>query len=359
MIRVLVVDDSAFMRRILSDLLNEAPDFEVVDTARNGKDAVDKIKTLKPDLITMDIDMPVMDGLTALEIIMRENPLPVIMISSLTQDGADATIKALSLGAVDFIGKKAGAVFTLNGQEETILDKCRSAVKTNLKRSIGLSIPLKKPAFSSAVRSTPTTFAATRSSLGIHTGSDKLIAIGTSTGGPRALQQIIPLLPRNFPCGIVIVQHMPPGFTKSLAERLDGISEVSVKEAEDGDIILPGKVFIAPGDYHMLVVRSGNQKVIKLNQSPRVGNHRPAVDVLFQSAAAFGSQVVAVILTGMGADGSKGLKYIKDAGGYAIGESESTAIVYGMPKVAADLGLIDKVLPIDKVAAELIQQVKK
>lgn len=359
MAKVLVVDDSAFMRKILSDLFNNAADFEVVDTARNGKDAIEKIRTAKPDLITLDIDMPVMDGLTALEIIMKENPLPVIMISSLTQVGADATIKALSLGAVDFIRKKAGAVFTLDGQEQTILEKCRGALKANLKRNTTYSPPEKKLSMSHGMRRTPVNTFMARSSGIMNSGNDKIVAIGTSTGGPRALQHIIPLLPGDFPCGIVIVQHMPPGFTKSLADRLNSMSQVSVKEAEDGDVILPGKVFIAPGDYHMVVVRSGNNKVIKLNQNPRVGNHRPAVDVLFQSVAAFGRQVIAVILTGMGADGSKGMKYIKDNGGYSIGESESTAIVYGMPKVAADLGLIDKVLPVDKVAAELIQQVKK
>ncbi len=364
MIRVLVADDSAFMRRIISDLFNGASDFETVGTARNGQETIEKVKSLKPDLLMLDINMPVMDGLTALEIIMRDHPLPVVMFSSLTQYGADATIKALSLGAVDFIKKSGGAVSRIDGQEQTILNKCRAAVGAKLRKgftSRQFADKMILPAERSNLISVASTSAAVggRSFFGGGSASDKLIAIGTSTGGPRALQSVIPLLPKDLPCGVVIVQHMPAGFTKSLADRLDSISEISVKEAEDGDVIRPAQAFIAPGNYHMVVEARGKEKIVRLNQNPRVGNLRPAADVLFQSLAVFGKNIVAVILTGMGSDGSKGLKYIKDAGGYAIGESETTAVVYGMPKAAAELGLIDKVLPIDKVAAEIVQQVRK
>jgi two-component system chemotaxis response regulator CheB len=347
------------MRKLLTDLFTNTDDFEVVGTARNGYEAIQKVKSLKPDLITMDINMPVMDGLTALEIIMKECPLPVVMFSSLTHAGADATIKALSLGAVDFIRKHGGAVTNLKGQGELVLAKCRVAARVKLQNNLKepqIVKPSKSPLSIEKIVA-PTTFLKPGTAADL--SSERLIAIGTSTGGPRALQQIIPLLPKDLPCGVVIVQHMPAGFTKSLADRLNSLSQVFVKEAEHGDAVEAGKVYIAPGNYHMTVEPQGRGMVISLNQNPRVGNLRPAVDVLFQSVAAFGKRVIAVILTGMGSDGSKGMKYIKEAGGYSIGESESTATVYGMPKVAADMGLIDKVLPVDKIAAELIQQVRK
>ncbi|HWR43146.1 chemotaxis response regulator protein-glutamate methylesterase [Sporomusa sp.] len=348
MIKVLVVDDSVFMRKLLSDLFAAETDFAVVDTARNGKDAIDKVKRLKPDLITMDVEMPVMDGITALELIMKECPTPVVMISSLTQAGAEATLRALELGAVEFVAKTAGPISNISGIRTEILSKCRAAVKANVAQLIKtqpisvLNAPFKMSA--------PTGLLA----------DERIVAIGTSTGGPRALQEIITKLPGNIPCGIVIVQHMPPGFTKSLAERLNSLSSVTVKEAEHNDTIRPGLVLIAPGDYHMMVEREGGKVVAKLNQNPPLGGHRPAVDPMMESVARiFGSKAIGVILTGMGHDGAKGIQAIKRQNGQTIAEDQSTAVVFGMPKSAIEMGVVDKITPITGVAAEILKALTK
>ncbi|MBP2629383.1 MAG: response regulator receiver modulated CheB methylesterase [Firmicutes bacterium] len=354
MIKILIADDSAFMRRLLSDLFLQEPDFMVLDTASNGKDALNKIKHLKPDLVTMDINMPIMDGLAALEHLMEEERrVPVVMISSLTKDGADATIKALSLGAVDFIEKVSGPISSITSIKDEILSKCRAAVNANITKSF---VTKNMPQVTNKVIPFKGNI---KPMIVSNHGNEKLIAIGTSTGGPRALQQIITQLPGDLPCGVVIVQHMPAGFTKSLADRLNTLSQLDVKEAENNDIIGSGKVFIAPGNYHMTIEAQGESRVIRLNQNPPVASHRPAVDILFESVAKFGNKVIAVVLTGMGSDGTKGMQYIKKTGGYSIAEDKSTAVVYGMPKAVAELGLIDKVLPIDSIAAELVQLVRK
>lgn len=348
MINVLVVDDSVFMRKLLSDLFAHETDFSVVDTARNGKDALDKVKRLKPDLITLDVEMPVMDGLKALELIMAECPTPVVMISSLTRAGAIATMQALELGAVDFVAKTAGPISNIAEIRTEILTKCRAAVKANVaqlaKKQIIGSVQGHKPVYPSLSGLT----------------EECLIAIGTSTGGPRALQEVITKLPGNIPCGIVIVQHMPPGFTKSLAERLNSLSSLTVKEAENNDIVRPGLVLIAPGDYHMLLAREGGKVVVKLNQNPPVGGHRPAVDPLMESVAhIFGNKAVGVILTGMGHDGAKGIQAIKRQSGQTIAEDQSTAVVFGMPKSAIELGVVDRVAPITGIAAEILRALSK
>ncbi|WP_110953252.1 protein-glutamate methylesterase/protein-glutamine glutaminase [Anaerosinus massiliensis] len=346
MIKIIIADDSVFMRKLLSDLFSQEPDFVVLDTASNGKEAIDKIKKLKPDLVTMDIHMPVMDGLTTLEYLMKDYKIPVVMISSLTKAGADATIKALSLGAVDFIEKVSGPLPSIDKIKDEILLKCRAAVNANLvKPFAGTKL------VSNLIKSD-------HKAMMVSYNNEKLIAIGTSTGGPKALQQIITQLPLDLPCGVVIVQHMPAGFTKSLADRLNTLSKLDVKEAENNDIIKAGKVFIAPGNYHMTIESQGEARVIKLNQNPPIASHRPAVDVLFESVAKFGNKVIAVVLTGMGSDGAKGMQYIKRSGGYSIAEDKSTAVVYGMPKAVAELGLVDKILPVDAIAAELVQLVK-
>lgn len=345
MIKVLVVDDSVFMRKLLTDLFAGEADFTVVDTARNGKDAIDKLKRLKPDLITMDVEMPVMDGIKALEIIMKDFPTPVVMISSLTQAGAVATLRALEIGAVDFVAKTAGPISNITAIRTEILTKCRAAVKANV-------LQLAKPHTSAAALPVmPRMHSAPSLML-----DERIVAIGTSTGGPRALQEIITKLPGNLPCGVVIVQHMPPGFTKSLAERLNSLSSVNVKEAEHNDVIRAGHVYIAPGDYHMLLEREGGKAVIKLNQNPPFGGHRPAVDPLMESVArTFGGKAVGVILTGMGRDGAKGMEAIKRQNGYTIAEDQSTAVVYGMPKAAVEMGVVDKIVPITGVAAEILK----
>lgn len=345
MIRVLVVDDSAFMRKLLSDLFSAEADFEVLDTARNGKDAVEKAKRLKPDLITMDVEMPIMDGINALEVIMKEVPTPVVMVSSLTRDGAEATLRALELGAVDFIAKTSGPISSIQSISTEIIAKCRAAVRANVSQLLKKTIVREKPvptvAYSPVVPS-----------------KEKIVAIGTSTGGPRALQEVITRLPGSLPCGVVVVQHMPPGFTKSLADRLNTISALAVKEAEHNDVIRPGVVLIAPGDKHMLIEREGDKSLIKLNQNPQVGGHRPAVDPMMDSVAkVYGNRTVGVILTGMGHDGSKGMQEIKRQNGYTIAEDQTTAVVFGMPKSAIELGVIDKAVPLTSIANEIIRAV--
>ncbi len=402
MFRVLIADDSAFMRMVLSDMFKKQPDFEVVATATNGKDAVEKVKTLKPDLVTMDVNMPVLDGLQALEIIMNDCPTPVLMFSSLTQDGTKATIKALSLGAVDFVSKAGGSISKVDTVEDEILTKARTAVHAGgiFRRSSSPPpapetppVPPKPKEPEKAPEKEPEKASEKEASAGsppvmrritlptrkgytppsappplvarpkpvIRAVSPKggtgrkLVVLGCSTGGPKALQTVVAGLPKNLPCGVLIVQHMPPGFTKSLAERLNEISKISVKEAENHDMIEAGHVYIAPGNFHMTV--SGSGREILLNQDPPIGTLRPAADVLFKSAAPLGRDIVSVILTGMGSDGANGMTEIKKTGGYVIAESEETAIVYGMPKVVVDLGLADEVKPLQNIAGAIVNAV--
>ena len=398
MIRVLIADDSAFMRKVLSDMFASQPDFEVAGTARNGQETVERVRELSPDLVTLDVNMPVMDGLEALDIIMKEHPLPVVMLSSLTQKGTEQTVKALALGAVDFISKAGGSISSIDGITGEILEKCRAAAKAHARKttlapppkpaSAGppvmkrIQLPLRQgykpqesarppepaaPAHTFAKRNNPLLkrnanppappnrpSALPMTDMG--RGAEKLVVIGTSTGGPQALQNVITRLPGNLPCGVVIVQHMPAGFTKALADRLNTISEIAVKEAEDGDSIRPGQVYIAPGNYH-LRIRNGTQ--IVLGQDPPVGNHRPAVNVMFSSVASLGRKLVAVIMTGMGCDGCEGMREIKEAGGYSIAQDEPTCVVYGMPKAVVDAGLADEIKPVQNIAQAIVEAVKR
>ncbi len=392
MIRVLIADDSAFMRKVLTDLFNQQPDFEVAGTAVNGRDLIEKVKQLKPDILTLDVNMPVMDGLQALAIIMEENPLPVVMFSSLTQRGTDATIRALALGAVDFISKAGGAISKIEPVQDEILAKCRAAAQARVRRTIAASdskpltytprplmptsteppkmkrievqrrtgLKLGQKPTVKIIPVAPVPPPPVRGSATTGAASKKLVAIGTSTGGPQALQSVVTRLPGNLPCGVVIVQHMPAGFTKSLAERLDSISAISVKEAENEEIIRPGQVYIAPGNYHMRVQpASGGGKKIVLSQEPPVGNHRPAVNVLFDSVAQFRGDLVSVIMTGMGSDGCEGMKKIKAYGGYSIAQDESSCVVYGMPKAVVEAGLADEVRPLNQIAEAIVEAVAK
>lgn len=345
MIKVLVVDDSAFMRKVLSDLFAAESDFTVLEAARNGKDAIDKVKRLKPDVVTMDVEMPIMDGLSALETIMREAPTPVVMVSSLTREGADATLKALEKGAVDFVAKTAGPISSIDLIRIEILAKCRAAARANVRQLIRPPAPPPPPP------PQPPAFAPAH--------DERIVAIGTSTGGPRALQEVLTRLPGNLPCPVVIVQHMPPGFTKSLSDRLNTLSSLSVKEAENGDVLRPGLAVIAPGDFHMTLVRDGNKTVVRLHQEPPIGGHRPSVDPTMEAVARiYGPRAVGVILTGMGADGSRGMKAIKTGRGFTIAEDQSTTVVFGMPKAAIELGIVDKVVPLPGVAGEIVKHLQ-
>ncbi|MBP8036131.1 MAG: chemotaxis response regulator protein-glutamate methylesterase [Negativicutes bacterium] len=378
MIKILVVDDSAFMRKVLSDLFKSQPDFEVVDIGRNGAEAVEKVKQHSPDVVTLDVEMPVMDGLTALEQIMAVKPTPVVMVSSLTKAGADATIKALSLGAVDFVAKSAGSISRIDEIEKDLLQKCREAAGVSgnrLRATVAAVKPVilpertapaapEKPLMVEKVltvdKAAPSMTRTTSVSSVISGVDDWIVAIGTSTGGPRALQEVLTRLPGNLPCPTVIVQHMPPGFTKSLAERLNTLSELTVKEAADNDKLVAGTVYIAPGDFHLTLRRETSGTYVKLNKDPAIGGLRPAVDPMMVSVAeTYGTKAVGVILTGMGHDGAKGMKAIKRLQGRTIAEDQSTSVVFGMPKAAIEAGVVDSILPLQQVAEGIVQCLKK
>lgn len=353
-IRVLVVDDSAFMRKVIADIINSDPELEVIDKARDGNEAFIKVKELKPDVVTMDVEMPGLDGISALEKIMRENPVPVVMLSSVTKSGAEQTLRALQLGAVDFVTKPSGQIsLDINKVKEDIVRKIKIAAgtKKNLAKLNNI-IQVKKQNVLPYYKDKLTDY---------NKILNKLVVIGTSTGGPKALHQVIPRLPSNIDAGILVVQHMPPGFTKSLAERLDAISEIRVKEAEDGEKIIPGCAYIAPGDHHLCVrtknTSFGKELLISTDRSiPPKGGLRPAVDVTLESVANnYWGHIITVIMTGMGHDGASGLVLVKEKGAKIIAEHESTCIVYGMPKAAIETGKVDKVAPLYEISEEIIK----
>jgi two-component system chemotaxis response regulator CheB len=313
----------------------------VVGVAKNGLEAIAMARELSPDVITMDVEMPKMDGITALRSIMKERPVPVIMLSAVTKEGAWQTIMALSAGAVDFVSKPSGSIsLDIGNVKEALIEKIRVACKANRSRLLDLPpIPdrEKVPLKASLVR------------------SKKVVVIGSSTGGPGALERVVSKLPRELAAGVLIVQHMPPGFTRSLAERLNRISAIDVKEAEDGDVILDGRALLAPGNYHMIVRKgAGFARIVSMSQEPPVHRVRPAVDVTMKSASrVFGSSIVGVVLTGMGSDGAFGLKDIKEQGGRTIACDEKTSVIFGMPKAAIELGCVDRVASLDDIAGDI------
>ncbi|MDH8676608.1 chemotaxis response regulator protein-glutamate methylesterase [Fusibacter bizertensis] len=350
-IRVLVVDDSAFMRKVIADMISSDAGMEVVGTAKNGEEALQMIVSLKPAVVTMDVEMPKMDGLTALKQIMEVSPMPVIMLSSLTTNGAVETLKALDYGAFDFITKPTSLIKVSTPEvREELLSKIRIASRTKISKP---SMVMRQ------TRPTPVVQKSEQSrtkNIGSRTKFKKLIAIGTSTGGPRALQDVIPYIPRDIDAGILIVQHMPPGFTKSLAERLDGMSQIQVKEAEDGDIICAGVAYLAPGDSHIKVTKQAGQFVIKLDNGDRVSGHKPSVDAMMYSIAELNDRdVIGVIMTGMGADGADGLVKVKANRGYIIAQDEESCVVFGMPKSTIKLGVVDKVVSLNNIANEIVK----
>ena len=343
-IRVLVVDDSAFTRKIVSDVLNNDPDIEVVDTAKDGQDALEKLKQHKPDVMTLDVEMPVMNGLECLAHVMKTQPMPVVMLSSITAEGTEATIKALELGAVDFISKPSN-IFDIGN------DKLKNDIieKVKIARAAIAYIPKKIIEFNTAIDKTH------------NREVKKIVAIGTSTGGPKALQQILPLIPGDVPAAFVIVQHMPPGFTRSLANRINAMSGLTVKEADDGDIIQAGYAYIAPGGYHMVfqMEKDGGQMVIRLSSMDPVGGHRPSVDVMMNSLSDTNHKsIIGVIMTGMGADGCNGLKKLKKQNqAFVIAQNQQSCVVYGMPKAAVQAGIVDKTIPLDEIHNEITRLV--
>lgn len=349
-IRVLIIDDSAFMRRIISDMLKSDANIEVADTARNGKEGLEKAIALKPDIITLDVEMPVMNGLETLAELMKLNPVPkVIMLSSLTYEGGEATIKALELGALDFVAKPTASI--LNFDAEHIKDELNKKINSIGRSSGGYFPPIQTNARLPQQKKSPVLSSDAKGSL------KYIVAIGTSTGGPRALQEVLTKLPADIPAAVLVVQHMPPGFTKSLSARLDSLSNISVKEAEDGDVLKPGWAYVAPGDYHMIVSRFRNDEYrISINKESPVTGHRPSVNVMMKSVAECGHKnVIAVMMTGMGNDGSEGILQIKKAGGKTIAQDESTCVVYGMPKSAVNVGAIDTIAPLHNITTEILK----
>lgn len=351
MIKVLIVDDSAFMRKALTSMLQEDPEIKVVGTARDGLEALQMIQELKPDIVTMDVEMPRMDGITALKEIMSKNPVPVIMVSSLTTEGAKVTLEALELGAVDFIPKNLSElsvnIVKIKGM---LIDKIKTIARRGVVRRRP-SIRASEPKVEVPKVEIPKARISSERKVGI-------VSIGTSTGGPKALQEIIPKLPKDFPVPIVIAQHMPPNFTKPFAERLNQLSQLSVKEAEEGETIKVGMVYVAPGRGHMRLKRRGIETYITISEDREEFIYRPSVDALMLSVAeCFPGRSLGVILTGMGNDGAKGAKKIKETGGRVFAQNEETCVVYGMPRAVVEAGIADKIVPLEEMAGEIINAV--
>lgn len=341
-IKVLVVDDSPLIRQVLCHMLEEDPEIVVAGTALNGKEALEKIAILKPDVVTLDIEMPIMNGLEALAKIMETSPLPVIMVSHLTVEGAEPTIKALELGAVDFVTKVSSEHITINKIQEELISKIKFAA--TIQKSHFRSLILKKdiPAESIAI-------------LGkVKTGLE-LLAFGSSTGGPRALSQLFPLFPRDFPLGIVVAQHMPKEFTSIFANRLNEICNIEVTEAKTGDVIKPGRALISPAGFQTKVVRKNNILQVEVFDQPNL-IYKPSVDLLFKSVAlTCESKALSVLLTGMGTDGAAGMQELHKLGARTIAEAEESCIVFGMPKAAIDLGGAEFVEPLPNIFQRIIQ----
>ncbi len=342
-VKVLVVDDSALVRQILAQGLALDPGIEVVGTASDPYIARDKIVRLRPDVLTLDVEMPRMDGVEFLRRLMPQYPLPVLMVSALTQRGKRITMEALEAGAVDFVTKPATDVSrNLNSMLAELRAKVKAVSKANVSH-------WKRDGKQPAPR--PSTLA----SKALAESTDKVIAIGASTGGTEAIRYIITQLPSSMP-GVVIVQHMPAGFTKMFADRLDEQSQMNVKEAQTGDRVMPGQVLIAPGDYHMRVRRSGGEYRVNCQQEERVCGHMPSVDVLFRSVAEHvGSNAVGVILTGMGKDGAEAMVEMRKAGARTLGQDQASCVVYGMPKEAYELGAVEKQMPLESIPSSLIK----
>lgn len=348
-VSVLIVDDSGFFRRRLSEMIDACPGLAVAGTASNGREALEKVRQLKPDVVTMDYEMPIMDGISALRAIMSEQPTPVLMFSSLTYEGARVTLQALEAGAVDYLPKNFDEI-SRNSQElrqklgQRLLDIARNARRSALQPA-----PASRPAQSEAARtpvSTPPPRPRTSKRY-------NLVSIGTSTGGPVALQQVLTKLPANFPVPLLLIQHMPASFTAAFAERLDTLCRIRVKEAVDGDLLRPGQALLAPGGKQLMVVKGGKVRILPGDERL---NYKPCVDVTFGSAAnVYRDQVLAVVLTGMGADGCEGARLLKQAGSTVWAQDEATSVIYGMPMAVTRANLADEILPLPKVGERLAE----
>jgi len=345
-IKVVVIDDSALIRSLLKEIINQQPDMEVVGAAPDPLVAREMIRATNPDVVTLDVEMPKMDGLDFLERLMRLRPMPVLMISTLTEKGSEVTLRALELGAVDFIAKpKIDIQHGMQRYAEEIAGKIRIAAKARVR---GASrTPVTAPS-----KSADAVLPALRNKV---TSTEKILVIGASTGGTEAIKDVLVHMPPDCP-GIVIAQHMPEGFTRSFAARLDGLCQISVKEAEHGDRILPGHAYLAPGHSHLLLQRSGANYVCELSQAEPVNRHRPSVDVLFRSAAnSAGKNAIGIILTGMGKDGAAGMKEMHEAGAHTFAQDEASCVVFGMPKEAIAHGGVDEIVPLPDMARRVLE----
>jgi two-component system chemotaxis response regulator CheB len=348
-IRVLIADDSAFMRKVLMSILDSDGSFEVVGEARDGREAVEKAANLKPQVITMDINMPHMDGLQATEVIMSTDPRPILIVSSESKDGAEATLRALELGAIDFVAKPSSGVdLDMSSVREEMVRKLRISSKVRVVRN------LLRPVAAKVARVTPTPmdFAAAPVTNGARL---PVAVLAASTGGPATLMKLIPEFGANFPAAILVVQHMPGAFTEQFAEQLSAVSLNPVKHAQNGDVLLAGHVYVCPGDTHMRIVPPGR---IALDIGPRVAGYRPCIDVTLESVAALvGANSIAVILTGMGNDGARGVMAIQENGGMVIAQDEATSVIFGMPSEAIRTGAVAQVLPLEQIASTIARHV--
>jgi two-component system chemotaxis response regulator CheB len=357
--RVLIVDDSAFMRKVLQGIVASDPQLEVCGEARDGRDAVTQTEVLKPDVISMDINMPHMDGLQATEIIMSSNPHPILIVSSESREGAEVTLKALQLGAIDFVAKPSGGVdLDMSSVREEICRKLkmaskvrvvRTATRSKLQQDVASSAPRSEPAPGSSDqngqngRSPAAAAVAARGSA----GKFPIVVMASSTGGPATLMQFVPYFPKDFPGAVILVQHMPGNFTDQFSKQLGEASRIRVKEAEAGEIIVPGQLYVCPGSHHLRVSPTGR---VSLDDGPRISGYRPCADLTLESAADYaGPMTIGVILTGMGNDGAKGVQAVRAVGGHTIAQDESTAVIFGMPQEAIKTGAIDQVLPMESI----------
>jgi two-component system, chemotaxis family, protein-glutamate methylesterase/glutaminase len=349
-IKVLIVDDSRMIRDVLTDILREQPDIEVVGAAADAFEARDMIKDLDPDVITLDVEMPKMNGLEFLDKLMRARPMPVVMISSATERGSEVTFRALELGAVDFVTKPKLAEQTPDDYGQVIADKIRAAKSARLKPP--------RRADPNDTATMPAVIAKRPVPVGVKT-SERLIVVGASTGGTEAIREFLVGMPHDCP-GIAVVQHMPENFTRMFAERLNGLCQITVKEAEHNDPILPGHAYIAPGGKHLWVKREGPQLLAKLSTEPPMNLHRPSVDFLFLSAAKFlGADAIGVIMTGMGKDGANGMLEMKKAGAWTIAQDEATSVIFGMPREAIELDAVHEVAPLNRLRDKALARVAK
>lgn len=342
-IRTLVVDDSIFMRTVLKGALDKAEGIDVVGSAQNGNEALKKIKELKPDVVTLDIEMPGLTGLQVLERVMKDKPLPVVMVSTKTQEGANMTFDALELGAVDYVAKPLGEKnATLSGFREDVVAAVRGAFASNRKRiAVGDKTRVLRPR-----------------KAALNTG-DSVVAIGISAGGPATLHKMIPAIPKEFP-PIVLTQHMPADFTGPFARRLNDDAAITVKEAQSGDRLVPNHLFLAPGDRHLRITQRGGKKILTVDNGPKVSGFRPSVDVMLESVAKeFGASAIALVMTGMGIDGAAGIQKIKKAGGRTLAQDQESSIVYGMPKAAFETGCVDQVVSLAEIPDALVRMLSQ